>query len=69
MAFFAALIRAMETYRYKNIWESLVKRCMKQDFSWVESAKKYSDLYYRTIELKRQKKIAKTHPQLSREEA
>ena len=68
MAFFAALIRAIETYRYKNIWRSLIRRAMKQDFSWGESAKKYADLYYRAIELRNQKQFHKTHPQLNQDQ-
>jgi len=67
MAFFAALVRAMETYRYKKIWQGIVRRCMKQDFSWGESAKRYSDLYYRVVELKRQRRSGRTHPNLSEE--
>jgi len=56
-------VRAMETYKYKAVWKNLIKRAMKKDFSWVESAKRYSDLYYRAIDLYRQKKIARTHIQ------
>ncbi|PIU68346.1 hypothetical protein COS81_04260 [candidate division WWE3 bacterium CG06_land_8_20_14_3_00_42_16] len=63
MAFFGTLVRAMETYKYKAVWKNLIKRAMKKDFSWVESAKRYSDLYYRAIDLYRQKKIARTHIQ------
>ena len=29
----------------ENVWNPLVKKAMKQDFSWDASAQKYSDLY------------------------
>jgi len=40
-----ALIRALETYKHKKVWEGLVRRAMKSDFSWDASAKKYFQLY------------------------
>ena len=49
MALFAALIRAAETYRHKDIWRQLMLRCMAADFSWKRSAEKYVDLYYRAL--------------------
>jgi starch synthase len=52
MALFAALIRALETYRHGEVWQSLMKKCMETDFSWSSSAKKYSSLYEKAIALK-----------------
>jgi starch synthase len=47
--FFAAIIRALENYRHKNIWNSLVKRAMRQSSSWEIPAKKYLELYKRAL--------------------
>ena len=40
-----ALERAVLAFRDRARWETLVARCMAQDFSWTESARKYADLY------------------------
>src|SRR3989344_3711656 len=51
MSFLTAVIRALETYKNKNVWMRIVKRAMEQDFSWDKSAKKYLELYNRAIDL------------------
>lgn len=51
--FFGSLIRALEVYNNKEVWEKLVKRCMEQDFSWEASAARYVELYYKAIRLRR----------------
>ena len=38
-------IKALEVYDNKEEWNALVKRAMKQDFSWANSAKEYIKLY------------------------
>lgn len=43
------IVRALEVYRHKKVWNNLVKRAMEQDFSWDASAKKYVDLYRKAI--------------------
>jgi starch synthase len=43
---------AVEVYRDKNIWEVMMLRGMRQDFSWKASAEKYVDLYRKAIEKK-----------------
>lgn len=48
---YGAIIRALETYRYKNIWKKIVIRAMKKSCSWEISAKKYIELYKRAIKL------------------
>ena len=38
---------AIEVYRDKNVWEIMMIRGMRQDFSWKSSAEKYVELYQR----------------------
>jgi starch synthase len=47
-----AVNRAMETYANKRKWNSIVKNCMKMDFSWKASASSYVDLYEKAMEKK-----------------
>jgi len=54
-AFFGALVRALETYKHKKIWQDLMKRAMRADFSWKVSAKKYLKLYERAISFSSEK--------------
>lgn len=42
--------RAINVYNSKELWESLMIRCMKEDFSWERSAKEYIELYKKAIE-------------------
>lgn len=42
---FAALIRATETYKYKDVWENLMRRAIQIDHSWNASAAQYVELY------------------------
>lgn len=56
MSFLTAVVRALETYKNKKVWRQLVRRIMRQDFSWDHSAKKYEELYKGTIE-NRQKRL------------
>jgi starch synthase len=51
-AMFAALIRALETYKHKEVWNKLTQNCLEADFSWSNSAKKYSDLYEKALAVK-----------------
>lgn len=44
-----ALERAVNVYKTKDVWNKIVKSCMAADFSWDESAKKYINLYSKTI--------------------
>ncbi len=46
-----ALIRAFEDFRDKKKWQGLQKRAMTEDFSWIHSAKKYSELFARAIQI------------------
>jgi starch synthase len=54
MAFYTAVVRAVETYRHRDVWRQIVRRCMTADFSWTRSALKYVDLYFRSLAARRQ---------------
>lgn len=36
---------ALKFFANKEVWNPLMKRAMKADFSWAASAQKYSDMY------------------------
>lgn len=40
---------ALEVYRDKNVWEVMMLRAMRQDFSWDASALKYIELYRKAV--------------------
>ncbi len=48
--FFAAIVRALEVYRFKDIWRTLQRRGMAVDHSWRASALRYVDVYRNAIE-------------------
>ena len=48
-ALFAALVRAVEMHKHRDVWRGLQLRGMSADFSWERSARKYVDLYRRAI--------------------
>lgn len=50
MSFVATIARALEIYKDRQTWKKIIKRGMEQDFSWDKSAKKYLDLYRRSME-------------------
>jgi starch synthase len=47
--FFAAVVRAWETYRHHSVWSWLVRHAMTEDVSWSHSAQKYLQLYRSAI--------------------
>ena len=47
--FYAAVIRALENYKHKRVWQGLVRRVMKQSNSWEIPAKKYVELYQEAL--------------------
>jgi starch synthase len=49
MALYAAIIRALENYHYRNTWQQLMLRAMSADHSWETSARRYVELYRRAI--------------------
>ena len=56
-AFFAQIVRALEIYRHKDTWESLIKRAMAQDNSWDLRADDYVELYKKAIHLRTERLI------------
>jgi starch synthase len=50
---FAAVMRALEVYRFREVWRDLMQRAMLADYSWEASAEQYVALYRRAIELQR----------------
>jgi ADP-glucose type glycogen/starch synthase len=56
--FFAAVVRAAETYRHPSLWSWLVRRAMNEDVSWSRSAQSYAQLYRAAIAAKRERRGA-----------
>ena len=44
-----AIERALVVYKKQSAWQSLIKKCMGEDFSWEKSAKEYVELYKKAI--------------------
>ena len=53
-SFLVALVRALEAYKRPASWQGLLARAMEQDFSWENVAKRYIDLYGRTMAYRRE---------------
>ncbi len=47
---FAAIVRALELFRFKDIWRTLQRRGMQADHSWHASAQRYVEMYRKAIE-------------------
>ena len=47
--FYGAIIRALENYKNKKDWREFVKRVMKKSNSWEIQARKYVELYRKTL--------------------
>ncbi len=58
--FFAAVVRAAETYRHPSLWSWLVRRALSQDVSWSRSAQLYVQLYLTAIAAHREHRGAPT---------
>ncbi len=48
-ALLGAVRRANVAFRQTDRWETLMRRAMAQDFSWLGSAKRYEDLYHEIL--------------------
>ena len=46
---FAAIVRALEVFRFKSIWRILQRRGMTADHSWRASATRYVDVYHNAL--------------------
>jgi len=46
---FAAVVRAVETFKHRDLWRQIQLRGMSATFSWEQSARQYVDLYRRAI--------------------
>jgi len=51
-SFFWAIVRALENYKYKNVWNELIKRIMLQSSNWEIPAQKYVELYKKAMRIK-----------------
>lgn len=60
MSLLIACIRALETYKNKRLWRSLIVGAMSEDFSWDFSMREYVKLYRKVIILRRES--TKTNP-------
>lgn len=49
------LVRALETYRHKEVWKNLVLSNLRSANSWQIPAKKYIELYKTALEMKQEK--------------
>ena len=47
--FYATIVRALENYKHKRIWNALIRRAMKRSHSWEIPAKKYLELYKKAL--------------------
>ncbi|PIR06615.1 MAG: hypothetical protein COV55_03770 [Candidatus Komeilibacteria bacterium CG11_big_fil_rev_8_21_14_0_20_36_20] len=48
-----AITRALETYKYKDIWKGIIHRGMRSSFSWELPATKYLQLYKKAKKFKK----------------
>ena len=46
---YTSMVRAWEGFQYKEKWQELQQRAMKQDFSWVKSALEYITMYKEVV--------------------
>ncbi len=53
MQLFATVVRAVETFKHKDVWRQLCARNMELDFSWSTSAPRYVDLYEKAMAFRR----------------
>ena len=60
--FFAAVVRAAETYRHPSLWAWLIRRAMTEDVSWSRSAEKYVQLYLAGISSRRERRGVSAAP-------
>ncbi|MBI4090335.1 MAG: glycogen/starch synthase, partial [Candidatus Kerfeldbacteria bacterium] len=49
-----AIVRALETYKYPQVWEHLSWQAMQESYSWDIPAEKYIELYRQAMRLQKQ---------------
>lgn len=59
---YGALIEALTIYKYKTIWNKLIKNCLDCDFSWGKAAKEYEKLYKKSLEVRKRAVSITPHP-------
>ncbi|MGI5837527.1 MAG: glycogen synthase, partial [Chloroflexota bacterium] len=57
MMLFAAVVRALEGYKYKDSWRKLMERGMQADYSWEAAANKYVELYRKALDFRAQTEV------------
>lgn len=63
-ALLVAVVRALENYKFRKSWQELVKRGMKESFSWDVPAQKYIILYNKALIRKENRFMYKTITQI-----
>lgn len=58
LAMYTAIVRAIETYHYPEVWLGLIQRAMSRDFSWEVSAAHYVDLYRQAMAYRKKNPMA-----------
>jgi starch synthase len=48
-ALFAALVRAVETFHYADVWRHVQTAGMSGDFSWERAARRYVEVYEKAV--------------------
>jgi starch synthase len=54
--FFAAVVRAAETFRHPKVWAWLEQHAMQEDVSWTRSAQRYVQLYLTAMASRRERR-------------
>lgn len=49
LSFLVAIVRGVETFKYRETWKKIVSNGMEESFSWKVPAKKYVALYRKTL--------------------
>lgn len=62
--FFTAMVRACEAFRFKEQWQELQKRGMRENFSWDKSAEEYIKMYKSMLGLPEEETEVEKEPEL-----
>ncbi|NES70690.1 MAG: glycogen synthase GlgA [Okeania sp. SIO2D1] len=62
--FFTAMVRACEAFRFKEQWQELQKRGMRENFSWDKSAQEYIKMYKSILGLPEEETAVEKEPEL-----